>query len=129
MKARSALERVRGTPDVEAEFADIVEAHENSKTVNKFAIFQKKYRPVLVSNHTSRTSLLRHVHACVLQHERQCTNAFVASKPSNTAAFCWHAVSSCLSVRECRLPCKLSICVCCCQLIILSKHNTVCVRQ
>lgn len=48
-KARHTLERVRGTPDVEAEFADIVEANDNSKNVNKFAIFQKKYRPVLVS--------------------------------------------------------------------------------
>jgi len=48
-KARLTLERVRGTPDVEAEFADIVEANDNSKTVNKWAIFQKKYRPVLVS--------------------------------------------------------------------------------
>ena len=48
-KARQTLERVRGTPDVEAEFADIVEANDNSKNINKFAIFQKKYRPVLVS--------------------------------------------------------------------------------
>ena len=48
-KARLTLECVRGTPDVEAEFADIVEANENSKNINKFAIFQKKYRPVLVS--------------------------------------------------------------------------------
>ncbi|DBA92500.1 hypothetical protein WJX77_003482 [Trebouxia sp. C0004] len=46
-QARLTLERVRGTPDVEAEFADIVEANNNSKTVNKWAIFQKKYRPVL----------------------------------------------------------------------------------
>ena len=48
-KARRTLERVRGTPNVDAEFADIVEAVENGKNVNKFAIFQKKYRPVLVS--------------------------------------------------------------------------------
>ena len=48
-KARLTLERVRGTPDVEAEFADIVEANDNSKNVNKMAIFQRKYRPVLVS--------------------------------------------------------------------------------
>ena len=47
-KARVTLERVRGTPDVEAEFADIVEANDNSKNVNQWAIFQKKYRPVLV---------------------------------------------------------------------------------
>lgn len=48
-QARRCLERVRGTPNVDAEFADIVEAVENGKNVNKFAIFQKKYRPVLVS--------------------------------------------------------------------------------
>ena len=48
-QARRTLERVRGTPNVDAEFADIVEAVENGKHVNKFAIFQKKYRPVLVS--------------------------------------------------------------------------------
>ena len=48
-QARRTLERVRGTPNVDAEFADIVEANDNSKNVNKFAIFQKKYRPVLVS--------------------------------------------------------------------------------
>ena len=48
-QARRTLERVRGTPHVDAEFADIVEAVENSKNVSKGAIFQKKYRPVLVS--------------------------------------------------------------------------------
>ena len=48
-RARETLERVRGTPDVEAEFADIVEANDNSKNINKWAIFQRKYRPVLVS--------------------------------------------------------------------------------
>ena len=48
-QARKTLERVRGTPNVEAEFADIVEAAENSAHVNALAIFQKKYRPVLVS--------------------------------------------------------------------------------
>lgn len=47
-KARQTLERVRGTPDVEAEFADIVEANDNSKNVDTWAILQKKYRPVLV---------------------------------------------------------------------------------
>lgn len=47
-RARETLERVRGTPDVEAEFADIVEANDNSKNINKMAIFQRKYRPVLV---------------------------------------------------------------------------------
>ena len=47
-QARRTLERVRGTAAVDAEFADIVEAVENGKRVNKFAIFQKKYRPVLV---------------------------------------------------------------------------------
>ncbi len=56
-KARVTLERVRGTPDVEAEFADIVEANDNSKTVNKWAIFQKKYRPVLVSLSSALLSL------------------------------------------------------------------------
>ncbi len=56
-KARVTLERVRGTPDVEAEFADIVEANDNSKTVNKWAIFQKKYRPVLVSLYSALLSL------------------------------------------------------------------------
>ena len=40
---------MRGTPHVDAEFADIVEAVENGKNVNKWAIFQRKYRPVLVS--------------------------------------------------------------------------------
>ena len=49
-EARRTLERVRGTPNVDAEFADIVEAHENSKNINRGAIFQKKYRPVLVSS-------------------------------------------------------------------------------
>lgn len=48
-QARRVLERVRGTPNVDAEFADIVDAVENGKKVNKFAIFQRKYRPVLVS--------------------------------------------------------------------------------
>ena len=48
-QARRTLERVRGTPNVEAEFADIVEAAENSANVNALAIFQRKYRPVLVS--------------------------------------------------------------------------------
>ena len=47
-RAREPLERVRGTPEVEAEFAAIVEANDNSKNVNKWAIFQRKYRPVLV---------------------------------------------------------------------------------
>ena len=49
-QARRTLERVRGTAAVDAEFADIVEAVENGQKVNKFAIFQRKYRPVLVSN-------------------------------------------------------------------------------
>ena len=48
-QARRTLERVRGTPNVDAEFADIVEAVDASRNVNKGAIFQKKYRPVLVS--------------------------------------------------------------------------------
>ncbi|DBB06107.1 TPA: species-specific tRNA processing [Trebouxia sp. C0006] len=46
-QARRTLERVRGTPNVDAEFADIVEAVDASRSVNKMAIFQKKYRPVL----------------------------------------------------------------------------------
>ncbi|KAL3148694.1 species-specific tRNA processing [Trebouxia sp. C0009 RCD-2024] len=49
-QARRVLERVRGTPNVDAEFADIVEAVENGKKVNKFAIFQRKYRPVLTGS-------------------------------------------------------------------------------
>ena len=48
-QARRTLERVRGTPNVDAEFADIVEAVDAARNVNKGAIFQKKYRPVLVS--------------------------------------------------------------------------------
>ena len=48
-QARRTLERVRGTPNVDAEFADIVEAVDLGKNVNKMAIFQRKYRPVLVS--------------------------------------------------------------------------------
>jgi len=48
-QARRTLERVRGTPNVDAEFADIVEAVDASRSVNKMAIFQRKYRPVLVS--------------------------------------------------------------------------------
>ncbi len=48
-QARRTLERVRGTPNVDAEFADIVEAVDASRSANKMAIFQRKYRPVLVS--------------------------------------------------------------------------------
>ncbi len=48
-QARRTLERVRGTPNVDAEFTDIVEAVDASRSVNKMAILQKKYRPVLVS--------------------------------------------------------------------------------
>ena len=56
-QARRTLERVRGTPHVDAEFADIVEAVENSRNVSKGAIFQKKYRPVLVSTTHSSNAL------------------------------------------------------------------------
>lgn len=55
-QARRCLERVRGTPNVDAEFADIVEAVENGKNVNKWAIFQRKYRPVLVSGFAPKPS-------------------------------------------------------------------------
>ena len=48
-QARRTLERVRGTPNVDAEFTDIVEAVDASRSVNKMAILQKKYRPILVS--------------------------------------------------------------------------------
>ncbi|KAL0044379.1 hypothetical protein WJX82_003170 [Trebouxia sp. C0006] len=46
-QARRTLERVRGTPNVDAEFTDIVEAVDASRSVNKMAILQKKYRPIL----------------------------------------------------------------------------------
>ncbi|DBA92501.1 hypothetical protein WJX77_004796 [Trebouxia sp. C0004] len=46
-QARRTLERVRGTSNVDAEFADIVEAVDASRSANKMAIFQRKYRPVL----------------------------------------------------------------------------------
>ena len=62
-QARRTLERVRGTPNVDAEFADIVEAVDASRSVNKMAIFQKKYRPVLVSllaSPTLQTSVFVH---------------------------------------------------------------------
>ena len=55
-QARRTLERVRGTPNVDAEFADIVEAVDLGKNVNKMAIFQRKYRPVLVSIHLLASS-------------------------------------------------------------------------
>ena len=55
-QARRCLERVRGTLNVDAEFADIVEAVENGKNVNKWAIFQRKYRPVLVSGFAPKPS-------------------------------------------------------------------------
>ena len=66
VEARRTLERVRGTPHVDAEFADIVEAHENSKNINKGAIFQKKYRPVLVSNPCCMHCILSTLQCCAL---------------------------------------------------------------
>jgi hypothetical protein len=49
-KGRAMLERVRGTNDVQAEFDDIVEANEMSKSVkHPFRnILERKYRPQLV---------------------------------------------------------------------------------
>lgn len=49
-KGRAMLERIRGTKDVQAEFDDIVEANEMSKSVkHPFRnILERKYRPQLV---------------------------------------------------------------------------------
>lgn len=49
-KGRAMLERIRGTSDVQAEFDDMVEANEISKTVQHpwRNILQRKYRPQLV---------------------------------------------------------------------------------
>ena len=63
-QARRTLERVRGTSNVDAEFADIVEAVDASRSVNKMAIFQRKYRPVLVSL-SALPSLLTSGFVCV----------------------------------------------------------------
>ena len=82
-QARRTLERVRGTPNVDAEFADIVEAVENGKTANKFAIFQRKYRPVLVSGHQklcTMSNLLMGSCLSILLDETQTQAALSCSK-------------------------------------------------
>uniref|UniRef100_A0A0D6R2X7 Major facilitator superfamily (MFS) profile domain-containing protein n=1 Tax=Araucaria cunninghamii TaxID=56994 RepID=A0A0D6R2X7_ARACU len=49
-KAKAMLERIRGTPNVHAEFDDLIEASQNSETVQRpfRNILTRKYRPQLV---------------------------------------------------------------------------------